>query len=413
MLSHNTYREECEATSSGSTCGTPTGSSGNRDRKTVLVTGGAGFIGSHTSLALLKNGDDVIVIDEMNDYYDIEIKRSNLKLLKQTASSHTEDTAKISDMGPRAEADSEDSYSDSGSSTFSLNSSCSENDVSSSCGSSCSSTKSSKNSDNGRLVIVKGDISNLSLMTGLFTRYKPTHVCHLAARAGVRPSIDNPFVYVQSNVMGTVTLMELSAQHGVANFVYASSSSVYGGSEKEYFSENDVVDHPVSQYAATKKSTELFASTYNNLYGLNCTGLRFFTVYGPRGRPDMAPFKFMNRIYNGVTIDQYGDGTSERDYTYIDDIVAGVILSLDKPLGNEVLNLGRGSPCKLNKFIRTIEKLLNKDAVINYMDMQPGDVYRTCADTSKANKLLGYRAQVSLEEGLSRTVEWYREYVAN
>merc|ERR1712232_1121294 len=150
---------------------------------------------------------------------------------------------------------------------------------------------------------------------------------------GVRPSIDNPFVYVQSNVMGTVTLMELSTQHGVENFVYASSSSVYGGSKKEYFSENDVVDHPVSQYAATKKSTELFASTYNNLYGLSCTGLRFFTVYGPRGRPDMAPFKFMNRIYNGITIDQYGNGTSERDYTYVGDIVAGVILAIDTPLG--------------------------------------------------------------------------------
>mmetsp|Transcript_12756 Transcript_12756/g.20630 ORF Transcript_12756/g.20630 Transcript_12756/m.20630 type:complete len:359 (+) Transcript_12756:417-1493(+) len=331
---------------------------GSKQRKTVLVTGGAGFIGSHTAVRLLERGDKVVVVDEVNDYYDTRMKQANLQLLQKTA----------------------DEFADPGYET--------------------------------NYVFCKGDIADRKFMQNVFAEHQPTHVCHLAARAGVRPSIDDPFVYVHSNVLGTVTLLELAAQNGISNFVYASSSSVYGGSKKEKFSETDIVDEPVSQYAATKKSKELFAATYHSLYKLNCTGLRFFTVYGPRGRPDMAPFKFINNIVNGKKLDQYGDGSSERDYTYIDDIVNGVVLALDKPLGNAVLNLGRGSPCKLKDFISTIETICKRRAVINMMPMQPGDVPRTCADTSRAEKLIGYRAKVSLKQGLENTLAWYSEWQA-
>lgn len=324
------------------------------EQKVVLLTGGAGFIGSHTGISLLSRGDKVVVIDEMNDYYDVRIKRSNISLLEEKA-------AAVEDA---------------------------------------------------EFVFCEGNICDRDLLEKIFTEHSPTHVCHLAARAGVRPSIDDPQVYVQTNVMGTVLLLEFAAKFDVENFVYASSSSVYGGSMKERFSELDSVDEPVSQYAATKKATELFAATYNSLYGLNCTGLRFFTVYGERGRPDMAPFKFVNYVQNGITINQYGDGTSERDYTYIEDIVTGVVLALDKPLGNTVINLGRGTPVSLTKFIRTVEDMCGRKANINVIGMQPGDVMRTSCDTTRAKELLGYEAKVSLEEGLRKTVDWYCEWEA-
>lgn len=201
--------------------------------KVVLVTGGAGFIGSHTAAALLERGDKVVIVDELNTYYDVSLKRANLKQLETTFG------------------------------------------------------------DDGSVVFVEGDICDAELMNAVFSEHQPTHVCHLAARAGVRASIDDPFVYVHSNVRGTLQMLELAAKQGCQNFVYASSSSVYGGSKKEKFAESDVVDSPVSPYAATKKACELLAATYHHLHGLNCTGLRFFTVYGPRGRPDMAPFKLV------------------------------------------------------------------------------------------------------------------------
>jgi UDP-glucuronate 4-epimerase len=216
------------------------------------------------------------------------------------------------------------------------------------------------------------------------------------------------------------------------NFVYASSSSVYGCSDKHVLSENDVVEKPVSPYAATKKSCELLAYTFYHvstrlvlslfvlhlfvydfacwqLYGLNCTGLRFFTVYGPRGRPDMAPFKFIDRVFNGQPIQQFGDGTTSRDYTYIDDIAAGVIRAIDRPLGCEVINLGNGRPYLLSDFIALVEKCVGRKAIIEILPEQPGDVDRTCADITKARSLLGYNPKVSFEEGIERTTEWYKD----
>mmetsp|Transcript_33884 Transcript_33884/g.38098 ORF Transcript_33884/g.38098 Transcript_33884/m.38098 type:complete len:433 (-) Transcript_33884:212-1510(-) len=317
--------------------------------KKVLVTGGAGFIGSHVAEELLARGDDVVIIDEINDYYDVRIKESNLQLLQET---YPED---------------------------------------------------------GRVAIYRGDICDHALMEQIFITEQPKWVCHMAARAGVRPSIQDPFIYIHSNINATTQLMELSHKYGVENFVFASSSSVYGGSKATFFSEEEVVDRPVSPYAASKKTCELLAYTYHHLYQLNVTGLRFFTVYGPRGRPDMAPFKFIDLVTRGKQIQQYGDGTSSRDYTYIDDIVDGVIRSIDRCHKYEIFNLGKGSGTSLNKFIGMVEKGVGKKANILIMPDQPGDVPYTCADVAKAKHLLQYTAQTTFEEGIKRTATWYKK----
>jgi UDP-glucuronate 4-epimerase len=316
--------------------------------KKVLVTGGAGFIGSHVADHLLNRGDDVVIIDEVNDYYDVTIKRANLKLLQTKYGSE-------------------------------------------------------------RLSIYEGDICDEALMTRIFEEERPEWVCHMAARAGVRPSIQDPYVYIHSNIKGTTLLLELSAKYGIKNFVFASSSSVYGGSKSTYFSEEEVVDNPVSPYAATKKACELLAYTYHHLYNLNVSALRFFTVYGPRGRPDMAPFKFIDRVSRGVEIQQFGDGSSSRDYTYIDDIVDGVVRSIDRPYPYQIFNLGKGSGTSLKDFIDLVQKHTGKVAKIKVMPDQPGDVPYTCADVSKAAYLLGYQSRVTFEEGIRRTVAWYKE----
>jgi UDP-glucuronate 4-epimerase len=315
--------------------------------KKVLVTGGAGFIGSHVAECLLARGDDVVIIDEVNDYYNVDIKETNLKMLRKK-------------------------YGDT------------------------------------RLKIYRGDICDQELMTTIFEQEGITFVCHMAARAGVRPSIQDPFIYIHSNIEGTTRLMELSARFGVENFVFASSSSVYGGSTSTFFSEDEVVDNPVSPYAATKKACELLAYTYHHLFKLNVTGLRFFTVYGPRGRPDMAPFKFIDRVSRGMEIQKFGDGTSSRDYTYIEDIVAGVVRAVDRPYAYQIFNLGKGSGTSLNEFIDLVEKHVGKPARIQELPDQPGDVPYTCADVSKAERLLGYSSKVPFEEGIRRTVEWYQ-----
>jgi UDP-glucuronate 4-epimerase len=249
-------------------------------------------------------------------------------------------------------------------------------------------------------------------MRKIFDEEKIELVCHLAARAGVRASIDDPYVYLSSNVEGTLVLLEESRRCKVSNFVYASSSSVYGNDLEIPFGELDATDRPISPYAATKKACEVMAYTYSHLYGLNCSGLRFFTVYGPRGRPDMAVFKFIDQIYNGETIHRYGDGTTKRDYTYIDDIVSGVIASLDTPRLYEIYNLGNGNPVRLSKMIEIIEQSLAIKAKIEVLPKQPGDVDMTYADISRAQELLGYEPRTSLAEGLQKTVEWYvTEYV--
>jgi UDP-glucuronate 4-epimerase len=249
-------------------------------------------------------------------------------------------------------------------------------------------------------------------MEQLFITERPRHVVHMAARAGVRPSIDDPFIYIHSNILGTTRLLELARIHGNDCFVWASSSSVYGGSPNEEFSEDDYVDNPVSPYAASKKACELMTYTYHSLYGMNVSGLRFFTVYGPRGRPDMAPFKFVDRVSRGLEIQQFGDGTSSRDYTYIDDIVSGVVRALDRPLGYQIFNLGNGSPYRLCDFIALVEENVGKKALIKVLPDQPGDVPRTCANIAKAQELLGYEPTVSFEEGIRRTVAWYNEWMA-
>ncbi|KAL3940474.1 MAG: hypothetical protein SGBAC_004993 [Bacillariaceae sp.] len=317
--------------------------------KKVLVTGGAGFIGSNVAEFLLARGDDVVVVDEMNDYYDTDIKQSNLDYLRSLYPDET------------------------------------------------------------RLAIYKGDICDEKFMLDLFEKERPKWICHMAARAGVRPSIQDPYIYIHSNIKGTTHLMELAHKFGVENFVFASSSSVYGGSKSSFFSESENVDNPVSPYAASKKACELLAYTYHHLYNLNVSGLRFFTVYGPRGRPDMAPFKFIDRISRGVEIQQFGDGSSSRDYTYISDIVDGVVRAIDRRHKYEVFNLGKGSGTSLMDFINLVQKHTGKAAIIKVLPDQPGDVPYTCADVNKASKLLGYRSTVEFEEGIKRTVAWYNQ----
>jgi len=318
--------------------------------KKVLVTGGAGFIGSNVAEYLLERGDDVVIVDEVNDYYDTTIKEGNLKLLQDKMEGQE-----------------------------------------------------------GRLSIYRGDICDDAFMLDVFEKERPEWVCHMAARAGVRPSIQDPYIYIHSNIRGTTNLMELSHKFNVKNFVFASSSSVYGGSSSTYFSEDENVDNPVSPYAASKKACELLSYTYHHLYNLNVSALRFFTVYGPRGRPDMAPFKFIDRVSRGLELQQFGDGSSSRDYTYISDIVDGIVRAVDHPHPYEIFNLGKGNGTSLKEFISLVQKHVGKKANIKVMPDQPGDVPYTCADVSKAYRLLGYKAQVPFEEGIRRTAAWYKE----
>ena len=320
---------------------------------TVMVTGGAGFIGSHVAEALLARGDRVIIVDEINNYYDVRLKYNNLKRLLE-------------------------------------------------------------NFDNDRIRVYKGDICDEAFITSVFDYENPKWIIHLAARAGVRSSINDPFIYIHSNVEATTRLLDLARKYGNEHFVFASSSSVYGESKNKIFMESDVADFPISPYAATKKSCELMAYTYHHLYGMNLSGLRFFTVYGPRGRPDMAPFKFLDSISRGSEIQQFGDGSSSRDYTYIDDIVDGIVRSLDRPLGYQIYNLGNGNPVSLKQFIRTVENITGKKANINVLPEEPGDVKSTAADISKAKKLLGYEPKVSFNKGIRRLVEWYQtDYISH
>jgi UDP-glucuronate 4-epimerase len=330
----------------------------------VLVTGAAGFIGFHTSLRLLSRGDEVFGIDNLNNYYNPQLKHDRLAQLLER------DKFKFEQL----------------------------------------------------------DISDRDGMARYFSRNKPDRVIHMAAQAGVRYSLKNPHAYVDSNLVGFTNILEGCRHNGIEHLVYASSSSVYGSNKKLPFSVNDSVDHPVSLYAATKKANELMAHTYSHLYSLPATGLRFFTVYGPWGRPDMALFLFTKAILDGEPIDVFNFGRMQRDFTYIDDIVEGVIRVLDRipePVAFDggrtftpaesacpykVYNIGNHSPVELLYFIEVLEKCLGKEAKKNLLPIQPGDVPATFADVDALMRDVGFKPDTPVEVGIARFVEWYRGY---
>ncbi len=323
-----------------------------------LVTGVAGFIGNFVAERLLKMGHKVIGIDNLNDYYDPALKLARLERL----------------------------------------------------------------ADYAEFSFTEMDIADRVAIAQLFAQEKFDRVIHLAAQAGVRYSIENPMAYIDSNLTGMATILEGCRHNGVEHLVYASSSSVYGMNEKIPFSTDDRVDHPVSLYAATKKSNELMAHTYSHLYQLPTTGLRFFTVYGPWGRPDMAPFKFTKAIAAGETIDVYNHGKMERDFTYIDDIVEAIVRVQDKIPGGQsaqsaegspfyrLYNIGNGAPVGLEDFITCIENALGKKADKRYLPMQPGDVYRTFADTRDLEAEIDFKPDTPLQQGVSEFVDWYQGF---
>lgn len=306
----------------------------------ILVTGCAGFIGSHLCEKLCQRNDEVIGIDNLNDYYNISQKNINLSILKKY-----------------------------------------------------------KN-----FTFFKDDL----IYTKIIRQNNFDCVVNIGAMAGVRNSLDNPETYIRNNIEGQTHLLKECIDTGVKHFVYASSSSVYGCNQKVPFSENDLLDNINSPYACSKASCEMIAKLYNRLYNINTIGLRFFTVYGPRGRPDMAPYKFLKSIIEEKKIDKYGDGNTFRDYTYIDDIISGIIGAIDNKNNKtcEIYNLGNGNPITLNKFIEICENIVNKKAIINQMDEQLGDVPATYADISKARKDLDYNPQTTFEEGIRKTYEY-------
>jgi len=312
----------------------------------VLVTGGAGFIGSHLVDRLLSHGHSITVFDSFNDYYDPAIKRSNLK----AALPH--------------------------------------------------------------ISLVEGDLLDQDLVQHVFRAGRFDTVVHLAARAGVRPSIEQPRLYIDVNVTGTFNLLEAAQQHGVSQFVFASSSSVYGVNEKIPFAEDDLIQNTISPYAATKLAGEQLCSNFSHLYGIRTVCLRFFTVYGPRQRPDLAIAKFTQKIDRGLPIDQYGDGSTSRDYTFIDDIVQGIVGAINfSACPFSIFNLGGSKTVRLSELIATIESALGKRAIINVLPQQPGDVPRTFADVTKAALHLDYHPDTPIQEGIPKYVEWYREYL--
>lgn len=332
--------------------------------KTFLVTGAAGFIGFFVAQRLCAQGHQVVGLDNLNDYYDVSLKEARLAILHK----------------------------------------------------------------NTNFRFVRMDLADRQGIAGLFTAEKFDRVIHLAAQAGVRYSLDNPLTYVDSNLMGHMTILEGCRHQGIEHLVYASSSSVYGMNKKMPFSTEDSVDHPVSLYAATKKANELMSHTYSHLYGIPTTGLRFFTVYGPWGRPDMALFKFTKAILEDRPIDIYNNGDLSRDFTYVDDIVEGILRIQDVIPQKEsnwtvesgspgdssapyrIYNIGNGQPVKLMDFVAALEKAIGKTAQKNFMPMQPGDVYATYADTQNLYKATGYQPGVGVADGVARFVEWYRGF---
>ena len=322
--------------------------------KRILVTGGAGFIGYHLSKRLLTLGFEVVGFDNLNDYYDVNLKKDRVADLKNSGGTYT---------------------------------------------------------------FLKGDLADETAVRGLFEKYRPRIAVNLAAQAGVRYSIEHPESYIQSNIVGFFRILEACRSYPVDHLIFASSSSVYGNQEKVPFSTDDPVDRPISLYAATKKSDELMAFTYAHLYHIPATGLRFFTVYGPFGRPDMAYFGFTNKIMHGEPIKVFNHGDMLRDFTYVDDIVSGIVNMLDHPPladGNgdryKIYNIGNNHPIRLMDFIGTLERELGKKAVMEFLPMQAGDVYQTYADVSELEKDFDFRPSTSIAEGLKKFVSWYKDY---
>ncbi len=330
----------------------------------ILVTGAAGFIGMHCAKILLDRGDQVIGVDNLNDYYDVGLKEARVDLL----TSHN------------------------------------------------------------NFKFIKCDIKNYNDVAAIFSQEKLDRVIHLAAQAGVRYSLTNPHAYIDANVMGFTNILEGCRHNGISHLVYASSSSVYGGNTSMPFSEHDSIDHPISLYAATKKANELMAHTYSHLYDLPTTGLRFFTVYGPWGRPDMGVFLFLKAILDGETIRLFNQGQMIRDFTYIDDIVEGVMRVLDKPASPNinfdanvpdpatsaapyrVFNIGNGCPVPLMDYIGALEQVLGIEAIKEFLPMQPGDVPATLADTQELGAWVEFQPNTSLADGVSNFVQWYRGF---
>jgi UDP-glucuronate 4-epimerase len=335
----------------------------------VLVTGSAGFIGFHLVRALIARGDEVTGIDSINDHYDIELKHARLR----------ETGIELDNISGNRPLQS------------------------------CKYL-------NYRFI--KADVSGREEMLQLFARERPEMVCHLAARAGVRYSLENPKAYIQSNVCGFSGILEACRRYPVRHLIYASSSSVYGSNRQQPYRVEDATDHPVSIYAATKKMNELMAYTYSYLYGIPTTGLRFFTVYGPWGRPDMAPFIFAGNILAGIPVRIYNHGYMYRDFTYIDDIIQSICLLLDTykegntygDIPHYIYNIGNGRPVSLMDFIRTMENCLGIKAIKTYYPLQDGDMVSTLADVSGLEEKINFRPAVPVEEGVRRFTGWYREY---
>lgn len=337
------------------------------NNKTILITGIAGFIGYSLAKEINLENYNIIGIDNLNSYYDVKLKFERLKNLG------------FDDVNLQAGKPYE-----------------------------------SKNFP--QIKFINTSLEDKISIENLFTDFKIDIVVNLAAQAGVRYSISNPEVYINSNIVGFSNLIETSKNNNIEHFIYASSSSVYGNSLVAPFKENFNTDNPISLYAATKKSNELIAQVYNHLYKLKTTGLRFFTVYGPWGRPDMAPFLFIKSILDGNPIDVFNDGNLKRDFTYIDDIITGIKLVIDSSNSNnnlnnsKIYNLGNGAPINLMDFISILEKEVGIKAKINYLPMQPGDVYETFADTSLISNEVGYKSSIAIEEGIKRFVTWYKYF---
>lgn len=317
-----------------------------KKKQTILVTGCAGFIGFHTAQRLLEQGNTVIGLDNFNKYYDSSLKEARTEILEQ----------------------------------------------------------------NPNFILYRGSLENIEFLRAILKMHSIDKICHLAAQAGVRYSMENPHAYIQSNVVGFTNLIEEARNANIKHFVYASSSSVYGKNDEIPFKEDHPTNQQVSLYAATKRSNEILAHSYNHLFDMKCTGLRFFTVYGPWGRPDMAIFKFTEKILNGEDIEVYGHGKMMRDFTYIDDVVSGIISTLEKPFPFEIFNIGRGEPIELIEFIEAIEHHTGVVAKKKFLPMQAGDMANTYADISKAEKMLRYKPRTSIHKGVEQFVKWYRTY---